>query len=174
MARKLIKRYIPDSEWIKKQKSLQLLGSWIHDPDIWHLTRHSVSMACFIGLFVAFIPLPIQMILAALAAILFRANLPVAIILVWVSNPLTMPALFYLAYKVGVAVIGVTPEPGFTFELSWQWLSTGIVHIWQPFILGCLLCGSFFGLAASAFIRYAWRWHTVRRWHQRRLKRERR
>ncbi|WP_101759592.1 DUF2062 domain-containing protein [Oceanicoccus sp. KOV_DT_Chl] len=171
MARKFIKRYMPDPEWIKQQKSLQLLGNWIHDPNIWHLTRHSVSMACFIGLFVAFIPLPTQMLIAALAAVLMRANLAIATILVWVSNPVTMPALFYLAYKVGAAVMD-RPEQQFVFELSWQWLTTEIGYTWQPFLLGCLLCGLFSGLAGSAFVRYAWRQHTIRRWHERRLKRQ--
>ena len=173
MARKFIKRYTPDPEWVKKQKSLHLMGSWVHDPNIWHLTRHSVAMASFLGLFIAFIPLPLQMVMAVFAAVFFRANLPITIILVWISNPVTMPALFYLAYKVGAAVMGA-PEQVFVFELSWLWLTNEISQIWQPFLLGCLLCGLFSGLLASAFVRYAWRWHTIHRWHERRLKRKQR
>ncbi|MFA7553553.1 MAG: DUF2062 domain-containing protein [Spongiibacteraceae bacterium] len=171
MARKFIKRFIPDSDWIKQQKSLQILGVWIHDPNIWHLTRHSVATAAFIGFFVAFIPLPSQMILAALLAVFLRANLAISVALVWITNPLTMAPIYYIAYKVGAVILNTPPEH-FAFELSWDWLSSGVTHNWQPFLLGCLLCGLFFGLLASTMIHVAWRRHTVKRWHERRSIRE--
>jgi uncharacterized protein (DUF2062 family) len=173
MARNIIKRLLPDPNWIKQQKSLQLLGTWLHDPNLWHLTRHSVARATFIGLFVAFIPLPLQMILAALLAVAFRVNLAIAVCLVWITNPITMGPIFFIAYKVGGAVLS-TPHNDFAFELSLQWLSSGLVHIWQPFLLGCLLCGLFFGLLGSTTINWAWRQHTMHRWHERRLKRQKR
>jgi uncharacterized protein (DUF2062 family) len=171
MARKFIKRFMPDPKWIKQQKSLHILGDWIHDPNMWHLTRHSVAAAVFIGLFVAFIPLPGQMVIAALLSIIFRANLPVAIILVWVSNPLTIAPIFYLAYKVGAVFIGPT-EGEFNFELSWQWLTDGLIHHWQPFLLGCILCGLFAGLLGSTMARMAWRRHTLNKWRERCFKRQ--
>ncbi len=170
MARKFLKRIIPDPEWVRKQKSLRFLGEWLHDPNIWHLNRNSVSKAAFIGLFMAFMPLPTQMILAAGAALLFRANLPVAVSLVWVSNPITMPAIFYLAYRVGIAITGADSGT-YTLEMSWEWVSQALAHNWLPFLLGCLVCGIFFGLLASALLRVFWRWYVIRRWHERRLKR---
>jgi uncharacterized protein (DUF2062 family) len=171
MARKFIKRLLPDPNWIKQQKSLQLLGSWVHDPNIWHLTRHSVARAAFIGLFMAFMPLPLQMVFAALLAIAFRVNMAIAVCLVWVTNPLTIGPIFYIAYKVGAAVMGTEYIP-FEFELSGEWIRNGLIHIWQPFLLGCLLCGLFSGLLGMSFINWAWRQHTIRRWHDRRLKRQ--
>ncbi len=171
MARKLIKRFIPSPEWVQKQHSLKVLGDWIHDPNIWHLNRYSVANATFIGLFVAFVPLPAQMIIAALLAILFRANLPISVTLVWFTNPLTIAPIFYIAYNVGAAVMGSGGNQ-FAFELSWQWLSHELSQNWQPFLLGCLLCGLFSGLLASATVRWAWRRHTIKRWHERRLKRQ--
>ena len=102
---------------------------------------------------------------------LFRANLPISVILVWISNPLTIAPIFYLAYKVGSVFID--PVGGeFHFDLSWQWLSEGLVHHWQPFLLGCVLCGLFAGLLGSTMARIAWRRHTLKRWHDRRLKRQ--
>lgn len=171
MAKKFIQRMLPHPDRIKNQQSLRFLGSWIHNPNLWHLNRKSVSAAAFLGLFIAFVPLPSQMLMAAAAAVLFKANLPVSIVLVWVSNPLTMPPLFYMAYKVGFALIGHTQKAEFTFELSWQWLSTGLSQIWEPFLLGCFVCGLFFGLLASTLVRILWRQQVIHRWHQRRLKR---
>lgn len=171
MARKILKRIIPSPESIKKYRSLEMLGDWLHDPNIWHLNRKSVSAAAFIGLFVAFIPLPGQTLIAAFLAIMLRVNLPISILLVWITNPLTMAPIFYLSYKVGAAIMG-TAANQFNFEISWYWLTNGLAQIWQPFLLGCLLCGTFSGLLASAAVRWAWRKHTIHRWHERRLQRK--
>ncbi len=170
MARKIIQRFVPSPDWVKKQRSLRVLGSWLHEPTIWHLTRQSVANAVFIGVFVAFIPVPLQMIIAAFIAIILRANMPISVVLVWISNPLTIAPIFYLAFKVGAAVIEV-PADSFDFELSWQWIGHELGSIWQPFLLGCLLCGTFFGLLASTMVRWLWRRHTIKRWHERRLRR---
>ena len=107
MPRKLIKRYLPDHKKIREHKHLRFLGALLHDPNILHLNRRSVSGAFSLGLFVAFIPVPFQMVLSALGAIFFRVNLPIAVGLVWVTNPLTMPPLFYFAYKVGTWILQV-------------------------------------------------------------------
>jgi uncharacterized protein (DUF2062 family) len=173
MPRKFIKRFMPDPDWVKKQPSLKLLGDWIHDPNLWHLTRHSVANAAFIGIFVSFIPLPSQMIIAAVLAILFRANLAISVALVWITNPVTMPPVFYMAYKVGSVLLN-TPPDNFSFELSWEWLTQGLANNWQPFLLGCFVCGLFFGMLASTIVRQAWRRHTLKRWHARRLQRKNR
>ncbi len=172
MARKIIKRFMPDPDWVKEQKSLQFLGGWIHEPNLWHLNRQSVAAATFIGFFVAFIPLPTQMILAALLAILFRANLAISVALVWITNPFTMAPIFYVAYRVGAAVIGTETTQFSGFELSWEWLLHGLENNWQPFLLGCLLCGLFIGLLASSLVRLAWRQHTITRWKERRIQRK--
>jgi uncharacterized protein (DUF2062 family) len=169
MARKLLKRFMPDPDWVREHKSLQFLGDWLHKhPNLWHLNRRSVPSAFFIGIFMSFVPVPSQMALAAIAAIACRANLVISVALVWISNPLTMPPMFYFAYKVGLAVTGA-PAGEFTFELTWQWLSDGLAQVWYPFIVGCLSCGLFFGLLGSTAIRIYWRWHVIHHWHKRRL-----
>ncbi len=171
MARKILQRYLPDPNWIKQQRALRFMGEWLHDPNIWHLTRYSVSKAAFIGLFLAFIPMPSQMLVAGLTAVLVRANLVISLVGCWVTNPLTMGPIYYSAYRVGAAVLG-TPGNSYSFEWSWEWVTTGLASIWQPFLLGCLLCGLFFGLLGSTLVRVLWRWHTIHRWHQRRKLRE--
>ena len=79
MPRHLIKRYMPDPNSIREHKSLRFLGSLLHDPNLWHLNRHSVARAMGIGLFAALMPMPLQMLLAAVLAIWVRANMPIAV-----------------------------------------------------------------------------------------------
>jgi uncharacterized protein (DUF2062 family) len=170
MARKILKRLLPDPNSIKRHRSLRLLGKWINDPNIWHLNRQSVTVATFVGLFCAFIPLPGQMVIAAALAVRLRANLAISVCLVWVSNPITMAPIFYFCYKIGALVLD-TPAGDFVFELSWTWLSQELSDLWQPFLLGCLINGVFFGVLGSALIRWLWRRHTIKRWRERRLNR---
>ncbi len=138
MPKKFIRKYLPDPHKVREHKHLQIFGTLLHDPNLWHLNRKSVSVACAVGLFCMWVPIPLQMILAAAIAILVRANLPISVALVWITNPLTMGPMFYLAYKVGALILSVPPH-GFHIELSLDWLMTEMVLIWKPFLLGCFL-----------------------------------
>ena len=71
MPKRLIKKFFPDPETIKEHKHLKVFGSLLYDPNLWHLNRRSFAGALAVGLFVAFIPLPTQMIIAAALAIIF-------------------------------------------------------------------------------------------------------
>ena len=105
MLKNVIKRFFPDLEKIKEEKVLKILGPAILQPNLWHLNRKSVSRAIAIGLFCAFLPIPLQMVLAAFFAIIFAANLPISVILVWITNPITIPPILLIAYKIGALII---------------------------------------------------------------------
>ncbi|GMR00110.1 MAG: DUF2062 domain-containing protein [Zetaproteobacteria bacterium] len=166
MPRRFIKRYMPDYATIRRQKCLYCLGTLLHDPALWHLNRHSVAGAFFVGLLIAFVPVPFQMLLAASMAIVVHVNIPISVALVWLTNPLTMPPMFYFAYKVGQWMLNL-PDHDFDFELSWNWLSHGLSHIWQPFLLGCLVLGLASGILGYLSVRFAWRAYVIHKWRQR-------
>jgi len=161
---------MPDHRQIRDHRHLQFLGQMLHHPHLWHLNRHSVAGAFSVGLFVAFMPIPFQMVMAAVLAILFHTNMPISVILVWVSNPITMPALFYFAYTTGAWILDVAIQR-VTFELSLDWLMTSLGAIWQPFLLGCLVLGTACALLGNLLIRYLWRMQVIRNWEARKLKR---
>ena len=171
MPKKLIKRYMPDAKKIKQHKSLQFFGKLLHSENLWHLNRTSVSRAFAIGLFCAFLPMPFQMVIAAALAILFRANLPISVCLVWVTNPITMPPMFYFAYKVGTYVLHMPPQH-FEMVLSFKWLTTKLLHIWEPLVLGSLICGAVSGVIGYWGIQLLWRLHVIRAWRLRKRHRE--
>lgn len=128
MPRRLFKRYMPDPESIRSQKSLRFLGKLTHDPNLWHLNRHSVSRAMAAGLFAAFIPMPMQMLLAAGLAVWIRSNLPISVGLVWLTNPITMPPVFYCTYKLGAWLMQVPPRT-LPDHLTWEWISQELVQL---------------------------------------------
>ncbi len=170
MPRKILKRWVPDPHKLKNTPGLSLFGVMLESPNLFHLNRHSVSVAFFVGLFIAFLPIPFQVPLAAFGAIIFRCNLPIAITLVWVSNPLTFPIIFFAAYKFGARILQ-TPENDVSFRLSIEWLQSEFLLIWQPLLLGCILASVFFGCAGYVGMQWLWRWHVVKKWEKRKIRR---
>ncbi|MBV1907517.1 MAG: DUF2062 domain-containing protein [Pseudomonadales bacterium] len=171
MPRKFIQRYMPNPASLREHPVLRPLGNLLHDPGIWHLHKRSVSGACFIGCFCAFLPIPFQMIPAALLAIASRCNLPIAVALVWISNPLTIGPLFYFAYRLGAWLLNTEPTIH-AVELNVEWLTIQLHHIWKPLLLGSITCGWVAGVSASVLSRLLWRFHVIRRWKARRAKRK--
>lgn len=173
MPKKLIKRLMPDHQKIRNHPHLtRIFGTLLHDPGLWHLNRRSASGAFAVGLFCAFIPLPAQMILAAAMALLFRVNLPLSVALVWLTNPVTIPPMFYGTYKVGAWLLN-TPEHHFEFQLELEWLLNETGAIWEPLLLGSLLVGSLAAALGYFGIRGLWRLHIVQYIKARRERRER-
>lgn len=170
MPKRLIKRFAPDHDSIRAHKHLQMFGNLLHDPNLWHMNRRSVSGAFAIGLFWGLIPMPFQMIAAAATAIPARVNLPISVALVWITNPLTIPPLFYFNYRVGVWILGAPPEGG---HLHWDMESLMEVmeHIWQPLYLGSLVSALVASVTGYLIIRGFWRLHIVSNLKRRRLRR---
>ena len=170
MPKKFIKRYMPDHHKIRSHPQLnRIFGTLLHDPNLLHLNRRSVSYSVAAGLFFAFVPIPFQMVLSVAGAILFRFNLPIAVGLVWITNPLTMPAIYYFCYKVGTWILQ-TPIQHIDFQVSMEWLSTELIAIWQPFLLGCFVVGAVCGLLGFVSIRLLWRLHIIRHIKERRMR----
>ena len=160
MPKKLIKRYLPDHQTLRTHRHLQVFGARLHDPNLWHLNRRSASGAFAVGLFVAFVPIPLQMLLAAALAIVTRVNLPVSVALVWITNPITMPFVFYFCYRVGAWILN-EPGPAPSFKFSVARLQSELASIWQPFLLGSLLAGIASALLGYCTVRGLWRLNLV-------------
>lgn len=170
MPKKFIKRFMPDPDKIRNHKHLRIFGKLLHDPNLLHLNRRSASGAFAVGLFFMWIPVPFQMLLAAAGAIYFRVNLIIAVPLVWITNPLTMPPMFYFAYLVGTWVLR-TPAEKFEFELSMEWLGNSLAAYGPAFLLGCLIMAVVSSALGYISIRLLWRWHVVSQWSEKKKRR---
>lgn len=157
---------MPDPEKLKQHKRLQFLGERLHEPNLWHLNRRSVALAFAVGLFAAWIPTPGQMAIAAVAAFYFRANLPISVALVWITNPLTMPPMFYFAYLVGLFLLG-RDMPGSNFQFSVDNILSSLGDIGGPFLFGCLILGILSSCAGYFGMHLFWRYVVTKRWNKR-------
>ena len=171
MAKKLIQKYIPNPKKIKNIKGIGVLSQWLGDPNLWHIHRHNTAKSFSIGLFWMAIPMPFQMISAAICAILIRANLPLSIALVWISNPFTMAPIFYFNYRVGSYLLGFNPDASLSFEMSWHWLTHTLGDLWVPLFAGSFLVGSTLAITSYFSLHLFWRFNVVSRWKTRKNKR---
>ena len=156
MFKKLLQRYIPDREKIKNIKSLEFLGEKLHRPNLWHFNRRSVSLAFAVGFWAMYTPpLPLQMVIAAILAIYFNANLPISVALVWITNPVTWLPMYFFAYKVGSLVLG---QGSFQFDQFSQLFS--IEKAWElgaPLLIGCFLLMNAGAVIGYFGVQYLWR-----------------
>jgi uncharacterized protein (DUF2062 family) len=106
MIRRRLQRMLPSEETLRSHRSLRWLGPLLRRPWLWQLSRRRVAAGAAIGVFFGFLFPVLQIALAAIAALVLRANLPVAAVSTLVSNPLTYAPIAVAAYKTGAALLG--------------------------------------------------------------------
>ena len=170
MPKKFFKQMSPSPEYVKAHPSLNRLKHLFDDPNLFHLNRYSVSMAFLVGVFWAFAPVPVQMIFATLMALWVRCNLPLAIALVWITNPLTLAPIYYSTYLLGTWLLDVPPM-SFPDGLSVGAITSELRNIWKPFVIGSLCAGSFLSLLSYFTVKNLWRFVVMYQWSKRKKKR---
>lgn len=128
-----LKKWLPSHEKIRREKHFRWLNRFLHNPDFWHLHRHAVAKGVAAGLFINVMPVPFQMLLAAIVALFFRGNILIAALITWISNPLTFIPINYFIYKVGAFFVdGNTPPSQLP---AWEWSKgTTLEHFHQVFL----------------------------------------
>jgi uncharacterized protein (DUF2062 family) len=155
MPKRIFKKIAPHPDKIKNHKSLRFINHLLHDPNIWHFNRRSVPKAFMIGIFCAFLPVPFQMLIAAVCSLLLSANISLSVILVWITNPLTMGPIFYACYKLGTYILN-TSEFNVNSEWSISFIYEQIFIIWKPLWLGSLIIGSILSILSFYLIKLLW------------------
>lgn len=138
--------------------------------------RRSVPRGVAIGLGVGIIIPFMHTILAALLAIPLRANVAIAAAVTLVINPLTIPALYYLAYRTGMwelhadaAVTNPAAAEQFSSELS-RFLFW-IHHASGPIAIGILTIAIAVAIVSYAVTAMIWRMWLVSKLRRKRRSR---
>lgn len=98
------------------------------------INRKSVSKGVFVGLFWGFIPMPMQMLAVLATTPFIKFNVPLAISTVWLSNPITMPFMYYMEYLTGNFILGRDNID--SIELTLDWFSDNMADIFVPLYVG--------------------------------------
>lgn len=170
MSRYSFKKLMPHAETIKNSKSLGFLGDLLDNSNLFHFNRKSVSKALFWGTFIGLLPpVPIHTPAAAMAALLSRANLPLAIAACWIANPITIPFIMYAFYNLGRVIFHLEPAPD--IEFTWSWLVHEFEIIWRPYLLGSIIGATSIATLVYFSTIYLWRVRVKRKWMNRKKSR---
>jgi len=175
--RKYLKKHLPDPNSISDNRWLRpFRGSLLH-PRLWHLNRHSAAGAVAAGLACGLIPGPFQMLGAALCALVFRVNLPLAMFVTLYTNPFTIVPLYLVAYQIGRLAIGegggFIEPPDFEISdlLAWtEAMLHWMIGVGKPLGIGLVLLAA--GLAVIGYfaVKAAWRIYLIAAWRRRKHK----
>ena len=115
----------------------------------------AIAMGLAIGVFIGITPtIPFHTALIILACIAFRQNVSAAYLGSWlVSNPVTIPILYYTQYELGMHLLGIAHD---TFELADYSVSSILglgVQILGPMLFGGLVMAPFFAVPAYFLTR---------------------
>lgn len=154
--------------WIQKvPRQRHLRGSWLHRlvgdnlfaPGLWRPSGNRVAAGVATGLFWAMMPIPFQMVPSGITAFLARFNVPAAVCVVWVTNPVTWPVILYWQYKLGAWLLGQKGPS----ESEVSLLATlGSVPL--PLMLGCLVCGVVIAPVSYLTTALLWKLFAQRWW----------
>ena len=169
---------MPQREELARSRWLRPFGQRVLHSEFWRFTRRSVPRGVAAGLFVGvFLLIPgVQIVGSALLAIPFRANIPVAAAMTFLTNPATTPFLILAALEIG-SFLGFRTDINSFYALRDSGAGVGEWLAWlfsdaAPALVGGLLIIASAAAAIGYFSAiWIWRWWTGRKWKRRGLNR---
>ena len=168
-----VKRHIPTRETVHRYRLLRPFASHLSHSSLWRMNRRSVPRGVALGLFVAVIIPVMHTVIAALLAIPTRANVAVAALFTLVVNPITIPPLYYAAYRIGSwelhhdsRLVDPAAAERVSGELSrllfWVHEASGSIAV------GVLTIAGVAAVVGYLLAALVWRFWSHSRWRQRR------
>ena len=181
MPRKFFRKFLPSHESIRENRHVARFGTLLLHPNLWHLNRRSVSGGVAAGMFAGLVPgsNPVQFAVAALLAVAFRVNLPVAVVVTLYTNPFTIVPLYVLAYEIGALIVAgngaaLSHAPGIdwshlgaSIQAYFEWMLT----LGKPLAVGLLALAVGLAVVGYVFVQLAWRAYVMLAWRRRKARR---
>jgi hypothetical protein len=151
---------VPSREELEANRWLRVLAPYLADPKLWHWSRRGVAAGAAIGLFIG-LAIPVaQILLAAVVAVVLRANIPIAAAGTLITNPLTVPPIYYAAYQLGAWATGTSAPVSFSLaDPSGIWENLGTIGL--PLFTGLGITAACAALAGYLLISQAWAWRVA-------------
>jgi uncharacterized protein len=115
--RRQFRQSLPTREELARHRWLRPIAHRLLEHGLWHAKTESVARGVAIGLFWAFVIPFAQVLFAAAHCVWWRANIPVAAAVTFITNPFTIGGWLYLAYHVGS--LFVAPEVALPAAEGW-------------------------------------------------------
>jgi len=141
---------------------LRPFRSLLAHPVYFSINRRSITGGLVLGLFIGVLPFLGHTPVVVILALLLRVNLPVAVLSIWIANPLTYGPLYYGEYKLGTFLMKLPPA-ALSLDLPWKELIATLARTWRPLWLGAVVIGLLLAGTAYVLSNAAWRITTMRR-----------
>ncbi len=170
------RRNLPTRESMEGNRMLRPVAHRVLAPELWRFTRRSVPRGVALGMIAGFLFPVAQIAIAAVFALPFRANVPVAALTTFITNPLTTPILWFVAYRIGAWLIRtdvpMVSEPVQQAATGWlQWATSALHWLWDKgpaFGLGLIVLTGIATALGYGLSALGWRLWIARKWRQRR------
>jgi hypothetical protein len=114
------------------------------------------------------------MIGAAICALVFRVNLPLAMFVTLYTNPFTIVPLYLVAYQIGRLATGdsagFVEPPAFAMTRFVEWtqaMQTWMIGVGKPLGIGLVLLALILAGIGYLVTKVAWRFWLIRAWRRR-------
>ena len=181
MPRKFFRKYLPSHEAVRNNLHIARFGTLFLHPNLWHVNRRSVAGGVAAGMFAGLVPgsNPVQFSLAALLAVAFRVNLPVAVAVTLYTNPFTIGPIYVIAYWIGTLLVpgetaAFSHPPGFDGSNLLVWLRAlfeWALSLGKPLAVGLVALAIGLAIAGYVIVQLAWRAHVMFAWRKRKARR---
>jgi len=174
--RSKLRKFLPDHDAIRNNRWLSPFANTLLHPRLWHLNRRSAAGAVAAGMFCGLIPGPLQMLGAAICAVIFRVNLPLAMATTLYTNPFTIVPLYLLAIAYGKFLLGASHQSVVVEPYAWDWAHwldslQGLAHwtlsLGKPLAVGLPALALTLAAAGYCAVQIAWRAYVVLAWRRR-------
>jgi uncharacterized protein (DUF2062 family) len=139
----------------ENSKAIAKLSKYLNATQLWEFNPSAVQKGIALGVACSWIPMPFHTTIAVLLAVLIDCNVLMVITSIWVANPLTMPFMYYSAYRLGAYLMHIDLGD-LQFHLSIKDMLHDLHEIWQPFLLGCMILGVASGTIVYLVSRFVW------------------
>ena len=182
MSRQFLRKFRARFDSVRENRHIARLGPWLQHHKLWNLNRRSVAGGVAAGLFTGLIPgsNPVQFTAAAIAAIAFRVNLPIAVLVTLYSNPFTIVPLYFAAFELGQLALlesgGEVPPLALDLEGKGfdEWLPAALeflAGVGKPLVIGLPLLAVLLAVIGYFAVDWTWRLYVRSAWRNRRRRR---
>lgn len=176
MPKQFFQSWLPSPEKVASMKFMRIFGKRSLNPVLWYINRKSISKAVFIGTFWGILPIPFHTALIVLTVLIMEVNLPVSILLAWLTNPLTLAPILLGAFWIGSQIYQVNMIDqdmllGVLHQMTHWVTNMGQGHVdlslAKILLSGLIVEALFFSVLFFLMTRLFWRFSIIRQWKKR-------
>ena len=169
---------MPTRDTFRRIKWLRPIAHRILLPELWRFHRRSVPRGVALGIIVGVMIPVAQTIFAALLALPSRANVPVAALTTFITNPVTTPPIWVAAYWIGTYLLrldALTPTQPLNehmrSDVAADWMGWLFSQAAPATALGLVVISAIGAAIGYLIASFAWRWWIGHKWRKRKAAR---